>query len=222
MNMALAFCMGTDIAGIVSNPIGQPVATRGVLVFLSFAISTQFFNGASILIVSPRLVFTFSRDGVPPFSSVRYKLHSRTRTPMRGAWACAGTALLLGLLALEGPTASIAGLYMSWFIPVTSRSLEGKEWVPGAFSLVRWGRPVAVIAVAWMSFAIVVFAFPSTPDSTVSNMNYTAVVLSGWIAMCLVCYHFPVYGGVHWSSRPRSNINGVSSARIVRGAGQKR
>ena len=27
INVALSFCMGTDIAGIMSNPIGQPMAT---------------------------------------------------------------------------------------------------------------------------------------------------------------------------------------------------
>ncbi|EMD30986.1 hypothetical protein CERSUDRAFT_120193 [Gelatoporia subvermispora B] len=222
INVALAFCMGTDIEGIMSNPIGQPVATvffnsfgqRGALVFLSFATVTQFFIGANILIVASRLVFAFSRDGALPFSSVLYKLHPRTRTPVNSAWACACGALLLGLLALEGSTTSsaifslsMAALYTSWCVPVASRFLGGKEWVPGPFTLGKWGKIVAAIAVTWMSFAIVVVAFPTTPGPSASGMNYMVVVFGGWIALCLAYYYFPVYGGIHWFNGPRSNID---------------
>ncbi|EMD30987.1 hypothetical protein CERSUDRAFT_120199 [Gelatoporia subvermispora B] len=221
INVAIAFCMGTNIDEIMSNPIGQPMASifvnsfgqRGALVFLSFAIMTQFFVGANNLIVSSRLVFAFSRDSALPFSSVLYQLHPRTHTPMRGAWACAGVALLIGLLALEGPTASsaifglsMAGLYMSWCIPVASRFLGGKKWVPGPFSLGIWGMPVAAVAVAWMSLAVVIFAFPTTPGPTGSDMNYMVVVFGGWIALCLGYYYCPVYGGFYWFTGPRSNI----------------
>ncbi|OCH91129.1 APC amino acid permease [Obba rivulosa] len=221
INVALAFCMGTDVQGIMSNSIGQPVATvflnsfgqRGALVFLSFAILTQFFVGANILVVVSRLTFAFARDGALPFSSVLYRLHPRTRTPVNSAWACAAGALLLGLLALAGPATSsaifslsMAGCYIAWSIPIASRFLGGKEWVPGPFSLGWWGMPVAVIAVTWMAFAIVIFVFPTTPGPTGASMNYAVVVMGAWIALCLAYYYCPVYGGVHWFNGPQTNI----------------
>ncbi|OCH88546.1 APC amino acid permease [Obba rivulosa] len=221
INVALAFCMGTDIQGIMSNPIGQPVATvffnsfgqRGSLVFVSFAIITQFLIGANIVIVTSRLTFAFSRDGALPFSSVLYRLHPRTNTPVNCVLASACGALLLGLLALGGPSASsaifslgVAGLYVAWCIPIASRFLGGEKWVPGPFSLGWWGKPVAAIAVAWMSFAMVVFAFPTAPTPTGANMNYMIVVLGGWISLCLGYYYCPVYGGIHWFEGPRANI----------------
>jgi hypothetical protein len=36
--------------------------------------------------------------------------------------------------------------------------------------------PVAVTAIMWMAFIIVVFLFPATPHPTAADMNYTVVV----------------------------------------------
>ena len=38
-------------------------------------------------------------------------------------------------------------------------------------------------------------------------MNYTIVVLGAWIALCLVYYYLPVYGGVHWFRGPIANTD---------------
>ncbi|EMD30988.1 hypothetical protein CERSUDRAFT_163578 [Gelatoporia subvermispora B] len=221
INVAIAFCMGTDVASIVDNPIGQPVATilfnsfgqRGTLAFISFSILAQYLMGADTLIVCSRLTFAFARDGGFPFSSMLYRMHPRTGTPVNCVVACVALGLIFGLLALAGPGASsaifslsMAGLYVSYIIPVASRFMGGREWAPGPFSLGRWGLPVGIIAVAWMSFTVVVFAFPSTPAPSSSSMNYTIVVLGAWIVLCLLYYYLPVYGGVYWFKGPRANI----------------
>ena len=36
--------------------------------------------------------------------------------------------------------------------------------------------PIAIVAVSWMTFMIVVFFFPAYPDPGVQNMNYAVVV----------------------------------------------
>lgn len=64
-----------------------------------------------------------------------------------------------------------------------------------------------MIAVAWMIFSIIILVFPSSPDPTAPDMNYTVVVLGGWILLCLVYYYFPVYGGIHWFRGPVANID---------------
>jgi len=38
-------------------------------------------------------------------------------------------------------------------------------------------------------------------------MNYTVAVLSGGFTISLVWYYFPVYGGVHWFTGPKRNID---------------
>lgn len=62
--------------------------------------------------------------------------------------------------------------------------------------------PVAVIAILWMTFMIVVVMFPTTPSPISSTMNYTAVVLGGVLILAFAYFYFPVYGGVHWFQGP--------------------
>jgi len=57
-----------------------------------------------------------------------------------------------------------------------------------------------------MAFMEIVFLFPSSPQTTVTDMNYTAVVFGGVMILSLVYYYFPKYGGVHWFKGPVPNI----------------
>lgn len=52
----------------------------------------------------------------------------------------------------------------------------------------------------------VVLLFPTTPQTTSSEMNYTVVVMGGVIVIALVYYYFPRYGGVHCFEGPVRNL----------------
>lgn len=69
--------------------------------------------------------------------------------------------------------------------------------------------PVAAIAVSSMVFMIIVFFFPSTPQTTAQEMNYTVVVLGGYMALAISWYYCPIYGGVHWFNGPVANLTPV-------------
>jgi hypothetical protein len=58
----------------------------------------------------------------------------------------------------------------------------------------------------------VIFLFPETPTVTAGDMNYTVVVLGGVLALSLVWYYFPKYGGVHWFTGPVRTIDIPESA----------
>ncbi|PCH37296.1 hypothetical protein WOLCODRAFT_92321 [Wolfiporia cocos MD-104 SS10] len=77
------------------------------------------------------------------------------------------------------------------------------------------GLPIAMIAVAWMAFSIITLVFPTSPRPTPADMNYTMVVLCGWIVLCLIYYYLPVYGGVHWfcGSITNAGISNVPASR---------
>jgi hypothetical protein len=57
-----------------------------------------------------------------------------------------------------------------------------------------------------MIFITIVLLFPTTPLTTASGMNYTVVVLGGWILLSLIWYYFPKYGGVYWFKGPVANV----------------
>ena len=68
------------------------------------------------------------------------------------------------------------------------------------------GLPVAIVAVAWMAFSVVILAFPTAPAPDAQGMNYMIVVIGGWIVLCLVYYHVPVYGGACWFDGPQVTV----------------
>lgn len=69
------------------------------------------------------------------------------------------------------------------------------------------GFPVAVVALLWMAFSIIILVFPTTPGPTGTDMNYTVVVLGGWLLLCVAYYYFPKYGGVYWFTGPVANVD---------------
>ncbi|KAJ3553647.1 hypothetical protein NM688_g3497 [Phlebia brevispora] len=228
LNIALAFNMGKNVESIMANPIGQPMATiffnsfgtRGTLVVWTFIVLAQFSVCASYLVACSRQMFAFSRDGALPFSRYVYRMNTHTQTPVICVWAVTFLALLLGLLAFAGPNAinatfslSVVGLYLTCGIPIGSRLLGPTTWIPGPFSLGKLSVPVAVVALVWCTFAIVIVMFPSMPDPTGLTMNYTVVVGGGWIGLCILYFYFPRYGGVHWFKGPMANISRDASDR---------
>ncbi|TBU42324.1 APC amino acid permease [Dichomitus squalens] len=227
INIVLSLCMGTDMEAIMTNPIGQPMATiifnslgrNGTLAVWSIVVIVQFLMGSSSLVAASRQMFAFARDKAIPFSGRISHVNDRTRTPVTAVWASAFVALVIGLIGFAGPIGSsaifglsIAGQYTAFSIPVMCRFLGGREWKPGPFTLGRAGVPVGIVAVAWMIFAIVIFAFPSAPGPDAEGMNYMPVVYGAWIGFCLLYYYMPVYGGVYWFNGPRTTIHANRTA----------
>ena len=63
-----------------------------------------------------------------------------------------------------------------------------------------------------MAFSVVILAFPTAPAPNAQGMNYMVVVIGGWIILCLVYYHIPVYGGACWFNGPQVTIEGIVHA----------
>jgi amino acid transporter len=228
INVSLAFCMGTDLESINHSPIGQPMAQiffnsfgqNGTLAVWAIVVIVQYMMGSSMLLAASRQTFAFARDGALPRSGWLYRVNTYTKTPVNTVWFIAILSLLLGLLAFAGNQAinavfaiSVVGLYIAYSIPIAARFVFKNDFKPGPFTLGRMGLPVAVLAVLFMTFMSMVFLFPASPQTDTANMNYTVVVLGGVIALSLVWYYFPKYGGVHWFTGPVSNIGNEARAR---------
>ncbi|CEL55192.1 putative amino-acid permease C15C4,04c OS=Schizosaccharomyces pombe (strain 972 / ATCC 24843) GN=SPBC15C4.04c PE=3 SV=1 [Rhizoctonia solani AG-1 IB] len=218
MNIAIAFCMGTDLEAIINSDIGQPLAAiffnsfgqKATLGIWSVVVLTQWGMGSSIVLATSRQVFAFSRDGAMPFSNVLYSMNPYTKTPVNTVWFSVFISALLGLLAFAGEAAigavfalSVIGLYIAYTIPIGARFLfKGHNYKPGPFNLGAFGLPVAIIAIAFMTFISTVFLFPTELAPAVADMNYAVVVMSGVMIGCLIWYWFPKYGGVNWFEGP--------------------
>lgn len=69
-----------------------------------------------------------------------------------------------------------------------------------------------------MAFSVVILAFPTAPGPTADGMNYMIVVFGGWIALCLVYYHLPVYGGACWFNGPQVTLEDAAGIGMVIGS----
>ncbi|KAF8556713.1 amino acid transporter [Imleria badia] len=220
INVSLAFCMGSDLERLINSP--QPMARiflnsfgqTGTLVIWSFVILCQYMMGSSMVLAGSRQCFAFARDGALPLSNILYRVNRSTGTPVNTVWFVAVTSALLGLLALTGAETvnavfaiSVAGLNVAYAIPIAVRFIFKNDFKSGPFNLGIFSLPVAIIAVVFMAFVDVVFFFPTTPQTSTQNMNYTVVVVVGTLVLSLVWYYFPVYGGVHWFTGPVPNVS---------------
>ena len=76
--------------------------------------------------------------------------------------------LIFGLLCLIDPVAAyalfslfIASNYVAWGTPILCCLIWGKDkFRPGEFYTGRFSRPIAVIAVAWLAFGLVLSMVP--------------------------------------------------------------
>lgn len=221
INVSLAFCMGTDLESVLNSPIGQPMAQilytslgqRGALALWCLIISTLYIVTSNSLLVGSRQTFAFARDGALPFSRYLYRINGYTKTPVNTVWFDTVFVLVVGLLAFVSTeainavfTIGLTASYVSYITPITTRFAFKNDFKPGPFHLGKLSFPVAAIAVSSMVFMIIVFFFPSTPQTTAQEMNYTVVVLGGYMTLAIFWYYCPVYGGVHWFNGPIANL----------------
>lgn len=224
INVSLAFCMGTDLESVLSSPIGQPMAQilytslgrRGALALWCLIISTLYIVASNSLLVGSRQTFAFARDGALPFSRYLYRINGYTKTPVNTVWFDAVFVLVIGLLAFVSTAAinavftiGLTASYVSFITPITTRFAFKNDFKPGTFHLGKLSLPVAAIAVSSMVFMIIVFFFPSTPQTTAQEMNYTVVVFGGYMSLAIFWYYCPIYGGVHWFNGPVANLTPV-------------
>ncbi|TFY80922.1 hypothetical protein EWM64_g3091 [Hericium alpestre] len=222
INVAVAFNMGTDLAALIDNPIGQPMATilmnsfgkTGALVIWVFVILTQFMIGVNVVIVASRQAYAFSRDGALLFSRFIRRINGRTHTPVVAVWFVITVAMVVGLLAFAGPAAvnaifslGVVGFFLADSIPISARFLGKNEFRPGPFTLGKFGLPVAVVAVLWMWFMIIILMFPPSPNPTATTMNYIVVVSGSVILLSLTYYFCPKYGGRYWFKGPIRTVD---------------
>jgi len=222
INVALAFCMGSDIQALLDSNVGQPMAQvfyqsfgqRATLAIWSIVVIVQYMMGSSMALAASRQTFAFSRDGALPFSSILYRMNNYTKTPVNTVWFCCIFSILLGLLVFAGEQAigavfalSVVGLYVAYAVPIAARFIFENDYKPGPFDLGRWSLPVAVVSVTWIAFVGVVFLFPATPGVEVGDMNYAVVVLGGTLVLSLAYYYFPKYGGKNWFTGPVATID---------------
>lgn len=160
-------------------------------------------NAAGLTSTS-RTAYAFARDEAIPFSRYFSHLSNKDQVPVRMVICISVLQMLLGFIYLGNTTAfnailsmAILGLYTSYLIPIVYMMMYGRQYYPvtasgmkfGPFRLGKVGGLIVnSIAVAWLLVAIVFSTFPSYEPVTQQNMNYSLVVMVGWMVIGLAYY----------------------------------
>ncbi|MGH9068108.1 MAG: amino acid permease [Acidimicrobiales bacterium] len=174
----------------VNTPTGVPpaqifidaVGLRTGEFLLIVAVIAQLFCGMASVTANSRMIYAFSRDGALPGSRFWHRINKRTRTPTNAVWFGAVGAFILSVPYLGSATAyaavtsiAVVGLYVAYVTPVFLRVLKGKRFEPGPWHLGKWGRPIGIIASAWVVFIFCIFMVPQVFPIKLTNFNYTPV-----------------------------------------------
>lgn len=164
-------------------------------VFVAVVIFSIFALDVVGLAATGRLVFSFSRDNVLPFSSQLRKVNPRTQTPIRALATASGLGLLFvaagyltevtgkgqnAFLLLVTATATLP--FIVYFLTVLAYVLRRPrmERLPQAFDLGMWARPVMYAALAWTLIALGALMIPKDYWGADVIVVVVLVVAAAW------------------------------------------
>ncbi|KAA0099614.1 amino acid permease [Mycolicibacterium sp. P1-18] len=173
---------GSPVAAIIRGQFGV-VAERILLAGLVFA---MFGAGMVVIAACSRQVFAMARDQRFPAHRLMKKVNPKTQTPVPATLLILAVGVVL-MLALPGE-ALIPLIVGSTLLPAliytgivilylaVRKRLDHKE---GGFSLGRFEMPVAVAALVWEAFVLLVLVTPG--DNTIPVLIVVGLILAGGV-----------------------------------------
>jgi amino acid transporter len=172
---------GVAVIEILKYNLGQV----GDLLSAAIAIAMAF-CGLSSVASAGRMLFAFSRDDGLPGSGWLKKVSHRYRTPANSLTAMVVVAWVFSVAAgvVGGGTAivivtaiSTIFLYAAYGICIYLGATTS-DWIKErAWSLGRWSRPVAWIAVFWVIVLMILFSWPTSGNISFPFMVGTVIFL---------------------------------------------
>jgi amino acid transporter len=173
------------------------LATIGQLLGAGIAVAMSFCTLSSVASAG-RMLFAFSRDDGVPGSGWLKKVSHRYRTPSNALATIVVVAFLFTVAAFYvGALGSVGGggiaivivtaistifLYAAYAVPIYL-GLTTDAWrAERVWSLGRWSKPIAIVALFWTAILLVLFSFPTS-----GNISWPFMVLA---VVLLLIYYF--------------------------------
>lgn len=147
-----------------------------------------------------RTLWAFARDKATPFDRYFSYVNHKSQIPVRAVVLVTILQMLLGFIYLGNTTAfnailsmAVLGLYASYLIPIIYFMVYGRPNFTardfGVFKLPKsLGLALNLLSCAWLVLAMVFSTFPTFMPVTPQNMNYSTVVMVGWVVLGAVYY----------------------------------
>ncbi|MEZ0054313.1 amino acid transporter [Mycobacterium sp. MAA66] len=159
----------------LGSSIAKPLLLMFVIGFMSACLAVQ--SAVS------RAVYGMARDRALPGAEFLSKLGGPERMPIRAIGLTAVVAAFFLLFAGSDlynvlVNFSVMGPYIAFAVPVFAAALTrfAGRWVPGVFSLGRWGAPVTYAAAAWLAFEVINVLWPRTQPGQPWFVNWSMVI----------------------------------------------
>ncbi|CAH0021633.1 unnamed protein product [Clonostachys rhizophaga] len=149
---------------------------------------------------SSRTLWAFARDKATPFHEQLSRVDGNLHIPKNAVLTCVAFQWAIGLIYLGSTTAfnaiismAIIGMYLSYLIPIVYMLLYGRRQnisqISRYMKLPNWlGICLNIASIVWMVVAIIFSTFPILMPVTSTNMNYSIVVMAGWLFFGAVYY----------------------------------
>ncbi|RNJ60334.1 hypothetical protein D7B24_008716 [Verticillium nonalfalfae] len=147
-----------------------------------------------------RTLWAFARDKATPFDHYLSFVNKTQHVPARAVVVVTILQMLLGLIYIGNTTAfnavlsmAIIGMYLSYALPIGYMLFRGRKVLYandyGKFKLGKaLGPAMNVVSLIWMAVVVVFSTFPTMMPVTAQTMNYSTVVLAGWVLFGVVYY----------------------------------
>jgi amino acid transporter len=146
----------------------------------------MWFCGLASLAAAGRMLFAFSRDDGIPGSGWLKRVSARYRTPANSLAAVAVVAWLFTVAAFIVGTGtaiviitaiSTIFLYAAYGVVIFLGATTAEWQTHRVWSLGRWSKPIAYVAVFWVLVLMVLFSFPTSGNISWPFMVGTVVLL---------------------------------------------
>lgn len=167
---------------------------------VSIMISLSTFGAMTNMATGSRQIFAFARDRGVPFSRWFAHVPEGWDIPLNGVLFTITVSCLLSLINIGSMIAfnqltslGLCALLSSYIVSISCMALKrirGEPLLPSKFSLGRFGLPINLLSVGFLSLAFVMIFFPPGPNPNPQSMNWACVVYAGVVIFSLVYYTF--------------------------------
>ncbi|THG97922.1 hypothetical protein EW026_g4164 [Hermanssonia centrifuga] len=179
-------------------------ATMGLLFIVLLSV---WIAGCGCYVTNGRTWWSMSRDGATPFSKFFSRASAKRSCPIEATIFCGIMTSALGAIQAASSTAfsDLAGSFVvlstiSYVIPIAAHLFTGRKNVPiGPFWMAKYGYFVNAMAVLLTILFDIIFCFPYSLPVTTPTMNYTSVIIIGYIILVTIWWfvHGGQYAGPH-------------------------
>jgi choline transport protein len=207
MTITYCFCV-TDLNDALNSPTGYPFiqvfysatgSKAGATAMACIPIVLLIAACISVLATASRQTFAFARDDGLPLGHVWRKVYRiGTELPLNAVLLSLSITVILAIINI-GSTAAfnsiisllVSSLFTAYFISISCiliKRLRGEPLPPSRWSMGRFAIPCNIIALLYITLALVVSFFPIYKQVTAMSMNWSVLVWGVIVIFATIVY----------------------------------